>query len=377
MYGYQINHNGRVLRYGDDPEDYLTDVLGGLAVDLVDDAARDDDPFFLYFALTALHLPAIPAPRHLGVFDTLEVPRSPAFNEADLSDKPAWLSGRAKLNSLSTARLDGIYRLQAEMLLAVDEMLASLVDILRARGELDSTYIVLTADHGLHFGEHRLVKTKLTLYTASAQVPLVVRGPGVAAHGRVTALTLLSDITPTLTDLAGVPAPAFVDGRSLEPWLRRDAARPAEREQVLLEFWPREGFPVDEREEPMHAVMRMPEYRALRSKRYLYTEYRYPDGSRERELYDLVRDPFELENIASSSDPALLRQLSNKLGELQRCRAERCRKAEEDGLEVAELGFGSSPTDDKNPKERLSWRCALPGATRCIFTRSKPTWRFN
>jgi N-acetylglucosamine-6-sulfatase len=332
MYGYQMNRNGRLKRYGNDPDDYLTDVLGGLATDFVDDSARSNDPFFLYLAPTAPHLPAIPAPRHRGTFDALKAPRSPSFNETDLSDKPSWLAGKAELRGVTTNELDQMYRRQAEMLLSLDEVLGSLVDTLQVRGELASTYIVFTSDHGLHYGDHRLLRTKLTPYGASARVPLVIWGPGIPKNRTVDALTLLSDIAPTLTDLAGALTPAFVDGYSLRPWLRRDTSKAKERAQVLHEFWPREGFPVDEREEPEHVVTRVPEYRALRSKKYLYTEYRYLDGSQESELYDLVRDPFELRNIVGTANASLLRSLSRTLDELQTCQAASCRKAENSRL---------------------------------------------
>jgi N-acetylglucosamine-6-sulfatase len=332
MYGYEMNQNSRLERYGNDEDDYLTDVLGDLAVDFVELASRRNKPFFLYLAPTAPHLPAIPAPRHLGMFDEIEAPRSPAFNETDVSDKPAWVSKRKPLTGGETGGLDRMYRRQAEMLLSLDEVLGSLVDTLRARGEIASTYIVFTSDHGLHFGEHRLLRTKLTPYRASARVPLVIRGPRVPKGRTVGELALLSDIAPTLMALAKVPTPAFVDGRSLIPWVKNNAAQTKAREQVLLEFWPREGFPVDEREEPEHVVVQVPEYRALRSKRYLYTEYLYPGGGEERELYDLRHDPFELENIAGTANASLLRSFSRKLDELQACQAESCRKAEDSAL---------------------------------------------
>jgi N-acetylglucosamine-6-sulfatase len=329
MYGYQMNLNGRLKRYGNDEDDYLTDVLGGLAVDFVDGQARRDNPFFLYLAPTAPHLPAIPAPRHLGTFDHLKAPRAPSFNEADVSDKPAWVAGMKPLTNAQLIEVDRLYRRQAEMLLSLDEVLAALVDTLRAHGELEETYIVFTADHGLHFGEHRLVSSKLTPYGASARVPLAIAGPDIPVGQTVDELTLLSDIAPTLAELAGVLTPAFVDGRSLVPWFNRGSSVQSRgRQRILHEFWPREGFPVDEREEPEHVSTRVPEYRAVRTKRYLYTEYRYPDGSLEPELYDLVRDPFELDNIAHAADAALLASLTDALESLQDCEAAACQAAE-------------------------------------------------
>lgn len=114
MYGYQMNQNGRLKRYSNNEDDYLTDVLGSLATDFVKRAACDDAPFFLYLVPTAPHLPAIPVPRHRGSFDGLDAPRPPSFNEADMSDKPAWLAGKRALSAAAVRRLDRTYQRQAE-----------------------------------------------------------------------------------------------------------------------------------------------------------------------------------------------------------------------------------------------------------------------
>ncbi len=327
MYDYSVNHNGRVRRYGNLPRDYQTDVLSDAATDFVTRNSKKSEPFFLYLAPTAPHLPAVPAPRHQAMFAGLQAPRPPSFNEADMSDKPMWLTGAPLLSSEHIANLDETYRKQAQMLLAVDEMIASLVDALEATGELESTYLVFTSDQGLHNGEHRLVSKKLTPYDASARVPLVVRGPGVPAGREVDALSLLSDIAPTLTDLADAPTPEFVDGRSLAPWLSKGASVPEGRQQVLHEFWPKEGFPPGS-----PRPLPIPAYQALRSSEYLYVNYSYPDGRQEEELYDLKRDPFELNNIASTADGALLSALSAKLNALQTCKEATCRAVEDSPL---------------------------------------------
>lgn len=153
-----------------------------------------------------------------------------------------------------------------------------------------------------------------------------MRGPGVAAARTVDSLALLSDVAPTLSDLVAVPTPAFIDGRSLVSWLgRRTSEEPTTRKQILHEFWLREGFPLDVREASTRPPT-IPTYRALRSARYLYVEYRYPDGQQEKELYDLKRDPFELDNIAGRADAQLSNRLSVKLDKLQRCKAASCRR---------------------------------------------------
>lgn len=159
-----------------------------------------------------------------------------------------------------------------------------------------------------------------------------MRGPSVQANREVKVLTLLSDVAPASWAMVGAHTPAFVDGRSLAPWLVDKIDASPARKRVLLEFWPRTGFLVDEREEPLHSVIQVHEYSVLRSERYLYVEYQYPNGGTETELYDLKRDPFELENIAAKVNIWLLTSLETKLRELEACQAAFCRAIEEEAL---------------------------------------------
>ena len=127
MYNYSVNRNGQIRQYGNSPRDYQTDVLSDVATDFVTRSSKKPEPFFLYLAPTAPHLPPVPAPRHQNMFAGLKAPRSPSFNEADMTDKPAWLAGAPFMSSERIADLDETYRKQAQMLLAVDEMIASLL----------------------------------------------------------------------------------------------------------------------------------------------------------------------------------------------------------------------------------------------------------
>ena len=324
MYSYRVNHNGRVRFYGDEPDDYQTDVLSRRATDFIR-RARDDAPFFLMLTPTAPHLPTVAAPRHQGALAGSRAPRSAAFNEPDLTDKPRWLRLQPQLTGAEIAGLDRTYRGQAEMLLAVDEMVGAILKTLKDTGELDNTYLIFTTDHGMHMGEHRLNKLKLAPYAASARIPLVIRGPGVPEDETLEQLALNIDVAPTLAALAGVAAPDFVDGRSLVPlWSDAPAAW---RRTSLMEFWPRSSLDDFEIEHPDSWVP-VPRYRTVRSSRYLYTEYRYEDGTFEGELYDLARDPFELTNIYSSADPDLLRAFAAHAEQLQACAGARCRDLE-------------------------------------------------
>ncbi|MDP9363610.1 MAG: sulfatase, partial [Chloroflexota bacterium] len=239
-FNYRLNENGTVVRYGRDPGDYQTDVLAAKATDFVARSAVDDRPFFLYLAPHAPHTPATPAPRHAEAFAGATAPRAPSFNEADVGDKPGWVRAAPALSADEIAGIDELHRQRSRSLLAVDDMVAALVDALRAGGALDDTYVLLTSDNGFHQGEHRLPGGKGDPYEASIRVPLLVRGPGVAAGGTVGELALNVDLAPTLAELAGATAPGFVDGRSLVPLLAGEPP-PAWRRALLVELFGGEG----------------------------------------------------------------------------------------------------------------------------------------
>src|SRR4028118_450434 len=121
-------------------------------------------------------------------------------------------------------------------MLAVDEMVASLIQELEVAGELDNTFIFFTSDNGYHQGEHRIDYGKNTPYEESARVPLFVRGPGVPAGATTEKLTLNTDFAPPSAELASVSFPA--DGRSLTPLLHGDEGSSPWRSSILVEKLP-------------------------------------------------------------------------------------------------------------------------------------------
>ena len=305
-YEYELNENGEIVSYGNDTEDYFTDVLTRKATDFVRRVTADSQPFFLYLAPAAPHEPAIPATRHQGAFADEEAPRSPSFDEEDVSDKPSWIREIDSLSDEQISEIDDRYRNWLATMLAVDEMVASLVRELRVAGELDNTFIFFTSDNGYHQGEHLIDYGKNTPYEESARVPLFVRGPGVPAGSKVERLALNTDFAPTFADLASIEFSA--DGRSLAPLLRGEDH--AWRSAVLLE-----GFPD---ENP-------PSYGAVRTETHKYVEY----DNGETELYDLEADPYELENLPDITDLALVADLNTKLNALRSCAGDECLKAED------------------------------------------------
>jgi N-acetylglucosamine-6-sulfatase len=223
-------------------------------------------------------------------------------------------------------------------MLAVDEMVASLVEELEAAGELDNTYIFFTSDNGWFGGEHRIRSGKNRAYEESARVPLFVRGPGVAADTKTEKLTLNTDFAPTFADLAGASFPA--DGRSLKPLLGDEEASSSWRSSVLLEKLPQGDSSEEEKGKgkgkgkkdktgnagvPKAGPGGQPAFEAVRTETHKYVEYENGD----RELYDLEADPYELESLYESADPSLIENLKAKLDALRSCSEEGCQEAED------------------------------------------------
>lgn len=319
-FDYTLNVNGALLDRGHNEDDYITDVLATYALDFLDQAASTDQPFFLFLTPYAPHAPAIPAPRHAGMFRGATAPRTPAFNEEDVSDKPAWIQTANLLSERKQQRVDETYQERLESLQAVDEMVRAVIANLDAHGLLASTYILFMSDNGFFLGEHRQPSGKDAPYDAATHIPLIIRGPGVAAGTRADDIVLTTDLLPTITDLAGVAAPAFVDGRSWVPlWAE---ANPPWRENALLEGFGREFESVEA------AGKEAPAFRALRSADVLYTEYE----TGERELYDLRNDPYELRNVVNEVPADIVRQYAEHLAALANCAAVACRTLEDEPL---------------------------------------------
>lgn len=314
-YDYWLNENGRLVFYGSSASDYLTDVLARKAEGLL---SRDvSKPFFLLLAPYAPHYPAPPAPRHRNLFRDARVPRTPSFNEADVSDKPA---PRNVLSGGDIEEIDELYRSRLRSLQAVDEMIARLFRVLESSGRLGNTYVFFTSDNGFHMGQHRLRPQKATHYEEDIRVPFIVKGPGVATGGVVAGyLAGNVDLAPTLAELAGIDVPHFVEGRSLVPFLRGDPPPPTSwRQAFLLEQYSDEGLIA-----PSTGMSR-PIFVGLRTLRYKYVEY----WTGVRELYDLGSDPYELENLGDRAPRELVTELSTVLRDLARCSGAGCRAAE-------------------------------------------------
>ena len=104
----------------------------------------------------------------------------------------------------------------------IDTQIGRVLERLRAMGELDNTYIIYTADHGIAIGRHGL-QGKQNLYEHTWRVPLVVKGPGIKPGSRAKGNVYLLDLLATICDLAGVKPPDSNEGISYKPVLEGKA----------------------------------------------------------------------------------------------------------------------------------------------------------
>ncbi len=272
--------------------------------------AFKDQPFFLAVGFIRPHTPYV-APQ--SFFDLIE-PRSiqlPAFYQPggeSLAEIP-----RAALRpnnnvfafeAPTVAHAREARRAYLASTAFVDTQVGRVLAKLAALGLAENTIILLTGDHGYQLGEHGLW-AKQTLFEEGTRVPLIVTAPGVR-RGVCAGLVEQVDIYPTLVGLAGLPVPAAVQGRTLQPLLANPAA-PGKPAVFSTMQAPRARSPGD-------AAAKLEDFaevtsaggansvlgHSIRTARYRYIEW---DGGRAgRQLYDHETDPHELKNLAV--DPA-------------------------------------------------------------------------
>jgi arylsulfatase A-like enzyme len=219
-----------------------------------DQEADDSRPWFAAVNVGKPHLPSRPPAR---------------YSNAPVSLPPPSPSVRLTATQEQTVRSQRTARQRA--LMAVDEQMRNLIDVLRATGELDQTVILFVSDNGYFFGEHGLIG-KAHHYDEAVLVPFAVRWP-TTPGGVVTQQVQMVDLPVTITALAGAQALPGAHGTDLSAVFANPATQ-LSRTWVYVEG-PRRSW------------------QGVRSTRWKYAK----DGAGEH-LYDLTADPYEMTNLA-------------------------------------------------------------------------------
>jgi arylsulfatase A-like enzyme len=271
---------------------------------------RGDKPFCLLVWFVAPHEPFFRPRRHLDLYDGVPIPKPVTFDD-DLKGYPgkpkSFGEGENKIGTTTThlacGSLEGLTKDYYAGLVAVDENIGRVVGYLEKKGILEDTAIVQGSDHGFFLGEWRLFDKRL-MHEPSIRVPLQIRYPKRVPAGTVrTEMVLDTDLAPTFLDLAGVPIPEHMQGKSVLPLAK--SPDPNFRKEWLYDYY--------EYPNPENVAV----HRGIRTDRYKLIHY-YKDVPEAFELYDLNVDPGERQNLYGVAEyEPLFKHLQTRLEELQ------------------------------------------------------------
>jgi arylsulfatase A-like enzyme len=296
-----IANGGRVHFRG-----HADDVVGDQGLLFLRDRPRDR-PFCLLYQFKSPHRSWMPAARFARAFDDVEIPLPRTF-EDKLAGRPDALR-RAEMaiadmpdfrdrgvdpalppDERKRLNLQHLVKNYYRVLSSVDENVGRLLDALDRDGLAENTIVVYTSDNGFFLGEHGLFDKRL-MYEPSIRVPMLVRFPARvrAAAADRSHMILNVDIAPTLLELAGVPVPTWMHGRSMVPILTGQATAPW-RDAFLYEYY---EYPAE------HCVRK---HRGVRTARWKLIHFW--EQPQEWELYDLASDADEVHNLAGRREHA-------------------------------------------------------------------------
>jgi arylsulfatase A-like enzyme len=257
---------------------------------LADEACRQideaRDPFLLWMNFWGPHTPCVIPEPYYSMYDPASIAEDPAFAD-DLSGKPIhhrYIAEMWGVYDLNWPEWQEIIARYFGYITMIDDCVGKVLDHLEARGLMEQSLIVFTADHGDAMGAHRLIEKGEFMYDETYRIPLIARHPQCQQPGTVNdEFVYLHDLCPTAADVAGQAAPDLGQAKSVLPLMRGDAGAASGRDYAYGQFT-RHFMSLDQR--------------MLRTRTHKLV-YNAPAVG---ELYDLVRDPHELENRID--DPA-------------------------------------------------------------------------
>jgi arylsulfatase A-like enzyme len=321
---YYFGFNGAVTNYyrprfyeGRKGEIGEEKTYSGFADDIITDRAvawlREprERPFCLLLWLQTPHAPFFRPRKYLRMYEGQSMPVPATFDD-DLKGYPGkprgFVNAAQKIGTVDNgdaARApEGLMKDYYAGVVSLDDNIGRVMNLLEESGRLDETAILHASDHGFFLGEFRCFDKRF-MHEPSIRVPTMLRYPKACKPGtQVDGMILNVDYAPTLLELAGVPVPDDMQGRSLGPFLKGQSV-PDWRKSWYYEY--------DD-----NLVMNVPASRGIRTERYKFIQY-YKETPQEFEIYDLQEDPGELRNLADDRAHQTLRlELEKQMAELRR-----------------------------------------------------------
>lgn len=335
-FNYKLNVNGVV---DEQPRiKFMGDVTTNIALRMLKNMP-DDKPFYLEVDPYTPHGPYAYPKRFKDEFKNVTYPRSPNYNEKDMSDKPNYAQKRPSYTQDVNDEVDRAFRRRLRGMKVVDAMVGKIIEQLEITGELDNTYIIFTSDNGYLLGEHRK-DSKYDQHKESLNVPFLIRGPGIPKGKKIHDLVSVIDVAPTIADIANAKPKLTVDGVSLLPTLTQSTK--IERGYVLftrpemLVTTVKNASGVEEPSRDARLSIRETINNAfngvISSDGFKYVEF---EQWQRFELYDMNNDPYELDNLLGpKGDEELLgmsedmqvkvRDMREALNALKECQGKEC-----------------------------------------------------
>ncbi len=299
---------------------YITDILTDKTIGFL--SRNKEKPFCVQLWHKACHAPFTPAERHRNAFPEGRF-NEPASWSIDFSDRPLWRrrakaygehyrkwvasEGKPVPEKIPPGKWQASKPRMLDMLrclLAVDEGLGRVMDVLEKQGRLDNTVVIFMADNGWFFGEHRRGDKRLA-YEESIRVPFAIRYPAMLKGGsRVKGMVANIDLGPTILELAGATIPKTMQGESFVPVMQGKAE--GRTAPFFYEYFQEKYAPAI----PTMLSIRAPDWKYIS----------YPHASTEEgnfdELYHLNKDPDEIKNLIHSPEAAVqLKKMKSLLEE--------------------------------------------------------------
>ena len=257
----------------------------------------DTKPWILFLSFVCPHPPYIAPPDLYDLYDNIDLPLPPQWQEADWPNHPAIDYFRRFFTFNEPFTETQLHTLAAAYFGActhLDQQIGRVLDALEQNELTENTRILYTSDHGESLGARGLFG-KFTMYEEAAAVPFILAGPDVPQGHTVNTPISLVDCYPTVLDAVGVTIEEdHLPGQSLWPI----AQAPDQNRTVFSEY---------------HAVGSQHALYMVRNNQYKYIHYVNPPP----QLFDLDADPNETNNLANSSDHrAILNTLKKELYEL-------------------------------------------------------------
>ena len=289
-------HTGLWVNQNPDQVKHSANVYTDCFIDhLLNKAAKRRNPFFMYLGFNSPHDPRQAPREFLDLYpqDNIQLPPNflpeHPFDQGDNRIRDEMLAPFPRTPAAVQLHRREYYAL----ITYVDHQIGRILDALEQSGKASNTYVILTADHGLAVGEHGLMG-KQNMYDCSLRMPLVIRGPGIAAGQRNDELVYQHNLYATTCELAGIPVPKTVEFPSLAHLLRGEN-RPVY--DAVFSYYKNFQRMVRTR---THKLIVYPQIQRI-------------------QVFDLQNDPWEMHDLSSDPSAAGIKgELMDRLKALQR-----------------------------------------------------------